>query len=163
MKEAAVEIFLSMVATALFAAGQIYTGGSLYLYWFLLSGTAAGAILVIVGGKRYSMFDTGANGIIGKFLAHFAVAVGLGPFALDAALGQFPAKPPEAVACAVGFALALMGTVVLLRVAPLLFGFIDALICKIPGMAQFQQRQNPPLPPPPATPLADPPTSPPSP
>lgn len=119
MKDAAAEIFLAMLSLALFSSGQIVAGGSVYLYLFLLAGTCAGAILVIAGGKNYAIFDTGANGVLAKFISHLAVVVGLGLITMDWALKAMPDRPPEAVATATGFMLALFGTTALLKAAPL--------------------------------------------
>lgn len=158
MKEAAAEIFLAMLSVAMLSAGQIAMGGSVYLYLFLLAGTTAGAILVIKGGKNYTIFDTGASGPVAKFISHVAVVIGFGPLALDWALKAMPDRPPEAVALATGITLSLLGTTALLRIAPMI-GLVFNLIrwkispTPLPGQTQTADSattvtQIPPSPPP---------------
>lgn len=142
MKEAAAEITLAMLSAALFSAGQIAVGGSVYLYLFLLAGTTAGAILVIAGGKNYAMFDTGANGIVAKFISHIAVTIGFGALAVDWAVKALPDHPPEAVALATGMSLALLGTPLLLKIAPLIVMSFSFLKWKFPNAPLANQTQT---------------------
>ena len=131
MSDTKVEIIGGLVNLALFGYAAMAANDRAALLFYMASGTAGGALLGALGGKKLGLLDSGMPTISAKI----AVVLGIGPAALDYALRNFPEESwglsPTSMASAVGFVLALFGTSLLIMAAPLLVKAFKALLIQI--------------------------------
>ena len=135
MSDTKVEIIGGLVNLALFGYASLAANDRAALLFYMASGTAGGALLGALGGKKLGLLDSGMPTISAKIVANIAVVLGIGPAALDYALRNFPEESwglsPTSMASAVGFVLALFGTSLLIMAAPLLVKAFKALLIQI--------------------------------
>ncbi len=93
----------------------MFAGGQQSQLFFLLGGVTLGTIIATYGGKAIGT-DFGLS-MRSKVIVHACTALAFGPLALNITIKEFPEYDPDALASAVGGAVAIFGALALIGIA----------------------------------------------
>lgn len=106
-KSDAIEVIGTAAALASACIASMFSDGRQSQLAFLVAGAVAGVVIVAVAGKVLGI-DIGLP-MKQKIAVHTCATIIAGPLSLNIALDSFPDYEPDAIACAVGGSVAMLG------------------------------------------------------